>query len=123
MNGLIRPFQGQVLIEVLRPPSEDRGLHLLENRKLNDRIGREPAREGIVRSCGIWATTKHGHLIPYEFRKGDRVLVDPVLGRHVLAYPHNLRLYNHRDILAKVNAPKMVWDQSGPGQVQPVFER
>lgn len=103
VTGKIRPLQGQVLVELSKPPTgTDSGLALPENRTLKDGIGKEPALEGIVRSCGIWATNTKGWLIPYEIRKGDRVLVDPVLGKHVLAYPFNLRMYDRLEILALV---------------------
>lgn len=102
MTGLIRPLSGQVLVELLQPPTQSGSMFLPENRKLSDNIGREPAREGIVRSCGVWAMNKAGNLIPYEVKKGDRVMVDPVLGKHVMAYPWNLRIYDHRQILAKL---------------------
>lgn len=110
MNKRIRPKQGQVLVELMPPPVSHLGygsagpgqaeIILPENRRLKDEIGRQPAREAIVLSCGIWPTTKEGCLIPYEFRKGSRVLVDPVRGTELRLYPKTLRLYDHTEILA-----------------------
>lgn len=79
----IRPFQGQVLVEML--PSDaftQGGLEIPDKAK-------EKPQEGIVRRIGTWRQARKSRsLIPYDFRVGDKVLVDrrswgPIIDRHI----------------------------------------
>jgi len=100
----IRPKQGQVLVELLPEPNQERGFVLPDNRVVKDRIGRKPLREAVVHSCGVWPTTAKGRPFAYEFHKGSRVFVDPVIGMELRSYPRVFRIYNWNDILAVVTA-------------------
>jgi len=101
----MRPKQGQVLVELLPVPNmTPGGLTIPDNAARTDTIGREPAREAIVRSIGVWPTTKKGIPLPYEVLPGNRVAVDPVLGVPVMEHPKVLRIYDHSQILALITA-------------------
>lgn len=78
----IRPFQGQVLVEMLPSPLEN-GLWVTPTK---DYLR---PQEGIVRRIGTWRQARKSRsLIPYDFRVGDKVLVDrrswgPIIDRHI----------------------------------------
>jgi len=102
-SNRLRPRQGHVLVELL--PYETKtsgGLHLPDGLKRKDMIGRMPLQRARVHSCGVWATTKNGIPIPYEFRRGDLVLVDPVFGTNVDVHPLKMKIYHSREIAALI---------------------
>lgn len=97
----IRPFQGQVLVEML--PSDaftDGGLSIPGK-------AQEKPQQGIVRRIGTWTQArKTKALIPYDFKPGDKVLVDrrtwgPVIDRHI---GERFRLVKAEQILAVVES-------------------
>lgn len=99
----IRPKQGEVLVQMLPVDHQtESGLFLDENRRLHDAIGRQPAQRAKVVACGMWPTSRSGRMYAYDFKVGDLVMVDPVLGKNLQAHPVRLKLYGHREILAKV---------------------
>lgn len=95
----IRPFQGQVLVEMLPPESFTSG-----GLSIPDKAKDKP-QEGIVRRIGTWTQARKSKaLIPYDFRIGDKVLIDrrswsPVLDRHI---GERFRLVKADQILAVV---------------------
>lgn len=100
----LRPKQGQVLVELI--PYENHtagGLELPDNVKHKDEIGRMPGQRAKVLSLGVWPTTKKGHLIPYEFKVGDVVVVDPTAGSNLTAEHKHWKLYDYRSILGTVS--------------------
>lgn len=102
-SNRLRPRQGHVLVELLPYETESHGgIQLPENLKRKDMIGRKPLQRARVHSCGVWATTRKGIPIPYEFRRGDLVLVDPVFGTNVDVHPLKMKIYHSREIAALV---------------------
>lgn len=100
----LRPKQGQVLVELIPYESETAGgLTIPETAKRRDEIGRMPGQRAKVLSLGVWPTTKKGHLIPYEFKAGDVVFVDPTAGSNLAAEHKHWKLYDYRSILGIVS--------------------
>ena len=95
----IRPFQGQVLIEMLPSDAFSEG-----GLSIPDRAKEKP-QHGIVRRIGTWKQARKSKaLIPYDFKPGDKVLIDrrawtPVLDRHI---GERFRLVQADQILAVV---------------------
>lgn len=103
-SNRLRPRQGHVLVELLPYETESHGgIQLPENLKRKDMIGRKPLQRARVHSCGVWATTRKGIPIPYEFGKGDIVYVDPVIGQNVNVYPLKMKIYDVREIKALID--------------------
>lgn len=95
-----RPLQGQVLVELIPYDKETAaGLLIPDTVKHKDQIGRMPAQRAKVLSVGVWATTKKGHLIPYDFRPGNVVLVDPTMGKNLSAEHRKWKIYDASDVL------------------------
>ena len=100
----LRPRQGQVLVELIPYESETAGgLTIPETAKRGDEIGRMPGQRAKVLRTGVWPTTKKGHLIPYEFKPGDFVIVDPTAGNSLSADNQRWKLYDYRSILGIVS--------------------
>lgn len=96
----MRPLQGQVLVRLDLPETETfSGIQLPDKRREKDSIGREPSRLATVMALGVWPVKK-GRMVGYEFRKGDKVFVDPTQGKNIDAYPCHYKLYPHEAILA-----------------------
>lgn len=107
----IRPFQGQVLLEVIGTPSRSHGgVHFPDNVKIKDAIGRSDMALAKVKRLGPWPQLKDGRLINYEVGAGDLVYIDPSLGRIVQANGVQYRLIDHKQIAALITN-----DESFPG--------
>jgi len=67
----IRPFQGQVLVEMLPADAfSHAGLSIPDKAK-------EKPQQGIVRRIGAWKQARKSRgLIPYDFKVGDKVVID-----------------------------------------------
>ena len=96
----LRPLQGQVLVELIPYATETAGgLAIPETANPKDAIGRMPVQRAKVLSLGVWATTKKGHLIPYDFKPGNVVLVDPTMGKNLSAEHRKWKIYDASDVL------------------------
>lgn len=79
----IRPFQGKVLVEMLPADAFSHG-----GLSIPDKAKEKP-QEGIVRRIGAWKQARKSKvLIPYDFKIGDKVLIDrrvwgAILDRHI----------------------------------------
>lgn len=69
----IRPLQGQVLVEML--PADD----TVGSLALPD-VAQETPTKAIVRELGPWPLNRKGNMIPYDFKKGNTVLVSKYSG-------------------------------------------
>lgn len=93
----IRPLQGQVLVEVLPVSDNVNGIVLPEK-------AQEKPYKAVVREVGPWAQKrKSGALIPYDFRKGNTVVVSPYAGTQLHRdFGERFRLVRWDQILAVV---------------------
>lgn len=93
----IRPLQDEVLVQFLEPDYKVGSIYLADQAKENP-------KQAIVRRIGTWKQAKKSRaLIPFEFKVGDRVLVDPRSGTGIRRnIGERLRMVESRQILAIV---------------------
>lgn len=106
----IRPLPGQVLIEILDPPTKsDGGVDLPDDRPLSPEfvqsthINPEKPKGlvAVVRSIGDWPTLKNGMLLLPEYGVNARVIVNPNVGQSLRwESGKKLKIVNQSQILA-----------------------
>ena len=107
----IIPLTGQVLIEVLPPPTESGGgVALPEDRTLSPEIVQEQSRNpekpaknnvGVVRAVGSWPKTRNGLLKMPEYGVGAKVLFNPWRGTPMeRGVSERLRMVKQEDVIA-----------------------
>ena len=60
----------------------------------------ERATTGKVVTLGLWKPNKQGNLIAYDFKRGDRVVVNAHRGRWIHEAKDRMKLVEANDILA-----------------------
>lgn len=107
----IRPLPGQVLIEILDPPTKSAGgVDLPDERPLSPEFVQsthinpeKPAKNhiGIVRAVGDWPKLKCGLLLMPEFSVGSRVVFHPFRGTELhWGTSRRLRMVRQSDVMA-----------------------
>lgn len=99
----IRPFKGQVLVELCRPPRQDpSGLFLPDPKK-------PKLEQGIVLKIGPWRTTSKGVPILPEFGIGAKVVIANESGTKIRGEPGQLlklvKVEHVRAVLTESPAP------------------
>jgi len=85
----IKPLSGRILVEVVEPKE------VREVRKGGIIIpdsAKELPVEGIVIALGSEKTDEHGKKIPFEVKKGDRVLISEYGGKKLPGYEKQYRI-------------------------------
>lgn len=96
----LRPLQGQVLVELIPYDKlTESGLELPDTVRRKDTIGKMPGQRAKVLRMGVWKTTKSGKTIPYDFREGNIVIVDPTMGTNAELGRSKLKFYDANLIL------------------------
>lgn len=91
---MIRPLAGQILLCMDRPDEVSQGgIHIPE--KAQNR-----AVTGKVVKLGNWIPDSNGNLRPYEFRRGDKVVVSARRGRWLHEEKDRMKLMDAKDVLA-----------------------
>lgn len=106
----VRPLTGQVLIEVLAPPTRSiGGVELPDERPLSPDFVQEghrnpekPAKNhiGIVRNIGQWPRLPNGMLNLPEFGIGAKVVFNPFRGQQLRLGNKSMRMVQVEDVLA-----------------------
>lgn len=91
---MIRPLAGQILL--CMDPADDvshGGIIIPEKAQTR-------AVTGKVVKLGRWIPDKNGNLQPYEFKRGDRVVVSAYRGRWLHEERDRMKLMDAKDVLA-----------------------
>jgi len=89
----IRPLSGQVLICMDRPEEQIGGILIPEK-------SQERATTGKVVKFGLWKPNKQGNLIAYDFKRGDKVVVNAHRGRWIHEAKDRMKLVEATDVIA-----------------------
>ncbi len=86
---------GNVLVEMLPQETQsDGGIHIPD-------VAQEKSQLGVVVEIGIWRPNRKGNLMPYDFQRGDKILVNRRAGRWIHGEAGKLKLIPAEKVLAK----------------------
>ena len=94
----VKPLGNRILVEAAIEPKNDA--------KKGDIIipdsAREKPMEGIVVTLGTGKTDENGKKVPFDMKKGDRVLVTRYGGTDIKTNGKEYRIFNAEEILAVI---------------------
>ena len=90
----VKPLGHRVLVEPVEEKEAKKGEIIIPD------TAKEKSQEGIVRALGTGKTDDNGKKIPFEVKKGDRVLCSKYGGTEVKIDGKEYKILNSDDILA-----------------------
>jgi chaperonin GroES len=98
MGQSVKPLGARILVEGAMEPSTDNkkgGIIIPDSAK-------EKPLESIVVTLGTGKTDEHGKKVPFEVKKGDRVLVSRYGGTEIKSNGKEYKIVNAEDVLAVI---------------------
>ena len=92
----IRPLHDRILVERLEEKEVKKGGIIIPD------TAKEKPQEGKVIAIGTGKRDENGKLIPFEVKKGDRVLISKYGGTEVKLNGKEYKILNSDDILAVI---------------------
>ena len=92
----LRPLHDRILVKRLAEGDEKHGSIIIPD------SAKEKPTEGIIVSVGTGKTDDNGKKIPFEVKKGDRVLVSKYGGTEIKLNGKEYKILNSDDILAVI---------------------
>ena len=92
----IRPLGDRILVEAVEEKEEKKGGIVIPD------IAKEKPMECRVVALGTGKTDDNGKKVPFEMKKGDRLLVAKYGGTEVNLEGKDYRIFNSEDVLAVV---------------------
>ena len=92
----IRPLGDRILVEAVQAQEEKKGGIVIPD------IAKEKPMECRVVALGTGKTDDNGKKVPFEMKKGDRLLVAKYGGTEVNLEGKDYRIFNSEDVLAVV---------------------
>ena len=92
----IRPLGDRILVEAVEESQEKKGGIVIPD------IAKEKPMECRVVALGTGKTDDNGKKVPFEMKKGDRLLVAKYGGTEVNLEGKDYRIFNSDDVLAVV---------------------
>jgi chaperonin GroES len=92
----VKPLGDRVLVEPAEEKEVKKGGIIIPD------SAKEKPMEGIVVALGTGKTDDHGKKVPFEVKKGDRVLISKYGGTEIKVDGKELKILNSDDILAVV---------------------
>ena len=92
----IRPLGDRILVEAVEENQEKKGGIVIPD------IAKEKPMECRVVALGTGKTDDNGKKVPFEMKKGDRLLVAKYGGTEVNLEGKDYRIFNSEDVLAIV---------------------
>jgi chaperonin GroES len=92
----IRPLHDRVLVERLEEKEVKKGGIIIPD------TAKEKPTEGLIIALGTGKTDDNGKKVPFEVKKGDRVLISKYGGTEVKLNGKEYKILNSDDILAVV---------------------
>lgn len=96
MSLNLKPLGDRVLVEPVEEKEVKKGGIIIPD------SAKEKPTEGIVVALGTGKTDDHGKKVPFEVKKGDRVLVSKYGGTEVKLNDKEYKILNADDILAVI---------------------
>jgi len=93
----IKPLGDRVLVEPVEEKETKKGGIIIPD------TAKEKPQEGIIRVLGTGKTDDDGKKIPFEVKKGDRVLVSKYGGTEIKLDGKEYKILNSDDILAVID--------------------
>ena len=90
----LKPLGDRVLVEPVEEKESKKGGIIIPD------TAKEKPTEGVVMALGTGKTDDNGKKVPFEVKKGDRVLVSKYGGTEVKLEGKEYKLLNSDDILA-----------------------
>ena len=90
----VKPLGNRVLVEPVEEKEGKKGEIIIPD------TAKEKSQEGIVRALGTGKTDDDGKKVPFEVKKGDRVLVSKYGGTEIKIDGKEYKILNSDDILA-----------------------
>ena len=111
MAAKIQPLGDRVLVEPAEEKEQKKGGIIIPD------SAKEKPTESVVVSLGTGKTDENGNKVPFEVKKGDRVLVSKYGGTEVKIDDKEYKILNSDDILAivglvKFNFKEILWLQN-----------
>ena len=94
MTFNIRPLGDRILVEALEAKQEKKGGIVIPD------IAKEKPMECRVVALGTGKTDDNGKKVPFEIKKGDRVLVTKYGGTEIKLDGKEFKILNSEDVLA-----------------------
>jgi len=95
MTPNVRPVGDRILVEAVEEKLKKGGIIIPDTAK-------EKPMESVVVALGTGKTDDHGKKVPFEVRKGDRVLVNKYGGTEVKLDGKEYKILKSDDILAVI---------------------
>ncbi|MCC6574305.1 MAG: co-chaperone GroES [Planctomycetes bacterium] len=92
----VRPLNDKILIERSKADDKTKGGIILPE------TSKEKPKEGVVISVGDGRITEHGERIPFQVKKGDRVIFKSYAGNDVKLDGKDYILMSEEDVLAVI---------------------
>ena len=92
----VRPLQDRLLVRRVEQVETTKGGIIIPD------SAKEKPMEGIVVALGTGKTDDNGKKVPFEVKKGDRVLISKYGGTEIKVDGKELKILNSDDILAVV---------------------
>ena len=94
MTTNVKPLGDRVLVQPLEEKEVKKGGIIIPD------SAKEKPTEGIVVALGTGKTDDNGKKVPFEIKKGDRVLVSKYGGTEVKVNDKDYKIFNADDIIA-----------------------
>ena len=92
----LKPLGDRVLVEPAEEKETKKGGIIIPD------SAKEKPTEGVVVALGTGKTDDNGKKVPFEIKKGDRVLVTKYGGTEIKLDGKELKIFNSDDILAVI---------------------
>ena len=93
----VKPIGDLILVEAVEEQEVKKGGILIPD------TAKEKPMESLVVALGSGKTDDNGKKVPFDFKKGDRVLVTKYGGTEIKLHGKEYRLFNGDDILAVIH--------------------
>ena len=94
----VRPLGDRILVE----PVEEKDNKVKKGEIIIPDIAKEKPMESLVVAVGTGKTDDNGRKVPFEIKKGDRVLVSRYSGTEIKLNGKEFKILNGDDILAVI---------------------
>jgi chaperonin GroES len=93
----VKPIGDRILVEAVEEQEVKKGGILIPD------TAKEKPMESLVVALGSGKTDDNGKKVPFDFKKGDRVLVTKYGGTEIKLHGKEYRIFNGDDILAVID--------------------
>ena len=93
----LKPIGDRILVEAVEEQEVKKGGIVIPD------TAKEKPMESLVVALGSGKTDDNGKKVPFDFKKGDRVLVTKYGGTEIKLHGKEYRIFNGDDILAVID--------------------